>query len=417
MMIRLPENRPQRSYAAGEFFATDAITDHALDFLAAMRMRKMQPGWQPGTRAPWMMYVAYQAAHFPVASRPEDMAGDPEIYAQGWDKIRDQRLARQVKMGLVPAGTELTPRSKIPHQAASQRIGSWTEDGKNPAWDSLPEERRRDLAQRMSVYAGMITGMDRNIGRLIADLRASGELDNTLIFFLSDNGACAEWEPFGFEMRPIADPHPGTGINQGTQALPNKLYQGADLAQMGQPGSLPSYGSGWANACNAPWRMYKHYGHEGGIATPLVVHWPAGFAAKGELRPQAGHIIDLMATCVDVSGAKYPAEVEGSKILPPEGLSLAPAFAKESQPITREYLAWEHEGNRAIREGAWKLVSFANAPWELYNMDADRVEMHDLAGSEPERVKTMAAKWEEWAKRTHVLPRPGGAAKTSNLSQ
>jgi arylsulfatase len=266
----------------------------------------------------------------------------------------------------------------------------------------------------MAVYAGMITGMDRNIGRLLADLRASGQLDNTLIFFMSDNGACAEWEPFGFEIAPTDNPQPGTGINQGTQGLPNKLYQGAELARMGQPGSRPSYGSGWANACNTPWRLYKHYDHEGGISTPLIAHWPAGIQAKGEFRTQVGHLIDLMATCVDVSGARYPAEFNGSKILPPEGLSLVPAFA--GRPLEREFLAWEHEGNRAIREGKWKLVSLAGAPWELYDMDADRVELQNLADREPERVKEMSAKWDAWAIRTHVLPRPGDGRKVNGPS-
>ncbi len=401
MMIRLPEGRPQRRYAPGEFFATDAITDHALDFLSSAR--------QSGE--PWMMYVAYQAAHFPVASRPEDMTGYADIYNRGWDKIREQRLARQKELGLLSSGTSLTPRSQIPKPAAAKRIGSLTEDGRNPAWDSLPAERRTDLAQRMSVYAGMVSGMDRNIGRLVADLRASGQLDHTLIFFLSDNGACAEWEPFGFEMAPTPNPQAGTGLNQGTQALPNKLYQGDDLAKMGAAGTLPSYGSGWANACNTPWRLYKHYGHEGGISSPFIVHWPAGIKAKGEFRPQLGHLIDLMATCIDVAGAKYPADYEGHTILPPEGMSLVPAFA--NQTSDRAYLAWEHEGNRAIREGKWKLVSTADGPWELYDMEIDRVEMNNLAGREPERVKAMSTQWDAWAIRTHVLPRPGGASSAA----
>ena len=393
MMTRLPAGRPQRNYKPGEFFATDAITDHALDFLGDMKK----------SGAPWLLYVAYQAPHFPVQSKREDMTGYPEIYAQGWDKIRGQRLARQKQIGLLPESTTLTPRSKIPHPTASTREGSMTADGKNPAWDSLPAERRADLAQRMAVYAGMVTGMDRNIGRILADLRASGQLDNTLVLFLSDNGACAEWEPFGFEMLPTLNPVPGTGLNQGTQALPNKLHRGDDIAKMGQAGSFPSYGSGWANACNTPWRLYKHYGHEGGIGTPLIAHWPAGVKARGEFRAQQGHLSDLMATCVDVAGAKYPAEIEGKKILPREGRSLVPAFANE--PIGHEFLAWEHEGNRAIREGKWKLVSIASAPWELYDMDADRVEMNDLATSQPDRVNAMSAKWETWAKRTNVLPK------------
>ena len=402
MLTRLPESRPQRSYNPGEFFATDAITDHALEFLADMR--------QSG--APWLLYIGYQAPHFPVQSKREDMTGYPEIYARGWDNIREQRLAKQKKIGLLPENTALTPRSKIPHPVASKRLGSWTGDGNNPAWDSLPADRRADLAQRMAVYAGMVTGMDRNIGRLLADLRASGQLDNTLILFLSDNGACAEWEPFGFEMLPTPNPVPGTGLNQGTQALPNKLYCGDELATMGQAGSFPSYGSGWANACNTPWRLYKHYGHEGGIGTPLIAHWPASVGKdkdNGRFVREPAHLIDLMATCVDIAGAKYPAEWNGKKVLPMAGLSLRPLLAPSASPaasLSSRLLGWEHEGNRSIREGQWKLVSLAAAPWELYDMEADRVEMNDLAASQPERVKNMSSKWEAWAKRTNVLPRP-----------
>ncbi|NDB76498.1 MAG: arylsulfatase, partial [Verrucomicrobia bacterium] len=291
MMTRLPEGRPERRYAAGEFFATDAITDHALDFLSDFRK---------SVEAPWFLYVAYQAPHFPLQSKPSDMAGYAEIYAQGWDQLREQRLARLKKLGLVPESISLTPRSKIPHPVAAKRLGSWTDDGKNPSWDSLSPERRADLAQRMAVYAGMVTGMDRNIGRLVADLRSHGELDRTLILFLSDNGACAEWEPFGFDLAVTNAPMRGRGINLGTQAAPNQLRRGAELEKLGGPGTFIGYGSGWANACNTPWRLYKHYGHEGGIGTPLIAHWPARVKAKGELRPQPGHLVDLLATCVDV---------------------------------------------------------------------------------------------------------------------
>jgi arylsulfatase len=265
----------------------------------------------------------------------------------------------------------------------------------------------------MAVFAGMVTGMDRNIGRLVAELRASGQLDNTLILFLSDNGACAEWEPFGFEMLPTTNPVPGTGINQGTQALPNKLYRGDDLAKMGQAGSFPSYGSGWANAGNTPWRLYKHYGHEGGISSPLIAHWPASMQKrndKARFVHEPAHLIDVMATCVDITGAKYPATREGKKILPMEGVSLSPLMAPSSDhspSLSARILAWEHEGNRALRDGKWKLVSLGAAPWELYDMVLDRTEMNDLAPSQPERVKEMSAAWESWAKRTNVFPRPG----------
>jgi arylsulfatase len=266
----------------------------------------------------------------------------------------------------------------------------------------------------MAVYAGMVTGMDRNIGRLLADLRTSGQLDNTLIFFLSDNGACAEWEPFGFDMLPMPDPKPGIGISQGTPGMPNKLFRGDELAKMGQAGTFPAYGSAWANASNTPWRLYKHYGHEGGISNPCIAHWPAAFGEG--IRHEPAHLIDLMATCVDVAGARYPAEFDGNPILPMEGVSLRPWLSRpDSPPVpsSPRMLAWEHEGNRAVREGRWKLVSLAATPWELYDMDTDRLELNNLAAAQPERVKAMSAKWDKWAQRTHVLPRPGQPATSA----
>ena len=397
MMVRLPVGRSQRSYPPGEFFATDALTDHALDFLASMR----------SATSPWLLYVAYQAPHFPVQSRAADAAGYADIYKAGWDAIREQRLARQKSIGLVPNSTELPPRSAIPHEVAARRLGSLTADGNNPAWETLPEDRRADLARRMAAYAGMVAGLDRNVGRLIADLRTHGELDNTLILFLSDNGACAEWEPFGFDLQPTPNPQPGVGVNAGTQAAPNLLRRGNELAEIGGPTSFISYGSAWANASNTPWRLYKHYGHEGGISTPLIVHWPARIHAKGEFRPQPGHLIDVLPTLQEVSGATYPRELAGSPITPAEGRSLVPAF--ENGPLNRELLAWEHEGNAAIRVGDWKLVrKGAAGPWELYNLANDRTELRDLAGQQPERIKELAASWQTWAERTQVFPKPGG---------
>jgi arylsulfatase len=241
----------------------------------------------------------------------------------------------------------------------------------------------------MAVFAAAVECLDRNAGRVLDDLKQHGELENTLVLFLSDNGACAEWDPFGFD---------------GASGPKNVLHTGDRLAEMGGPKSYLSYGSGWANAGCTPFRMYKHYCHEGGIRTPLIAHWPKGIAAKGEFRDQVGHIIDVMATLVDVCGAAYPAKVGDTAITPTEGKSLRPAFA--GRPLERELLAWEHERNRAIRVGRWKLVAKANAAWELYDLDADPVELTDLASKQPSRVKELAAKWDDWAKRCNVLPYP-----------
>ncbi len=387
VMTELPEAKPQ---SKGEFFATDAITDHALSYLGSMHE----------TKKPWFMYLAYQAPHFPIASKPEDMKDYPKVYARGWDVIREERLKRMKSLGIVSDDTPLTPRSKIPHEKQAALHGSMTKDGNNPAWSSLDAARKGDLAMRMAVYAGMVTGMDRNIGRIVIELRKSGELDNTLIVFLSDNGACAEWEPYGFDMVGLEPGKtPGTGINMGTQALPNILHKGAELEAMNhEPMSL---GSAWANACNTPLRLYKHFAHEGGISTPFIAHWPAGITSKGKLVTQPAHLVDLMATCVDLGQAKYPEK----NVLPMEGVSLKPALAGES--LAARTLFFEHENNAAVRAGDWKLVRAGrDGAWELYRLNEDRVEMKNVASEHPDMVRDMAAKWDAWAARCHVLPRP-----------
>ncbi|MBV9122647.1 MAG: arylsulfatase [Planctomycetes bacterium] len=376
---RLPPSRTPRSYPPGQFYSTDVFADYALDFLAAARKDRGRP---------WFLYLAFNAAHFPLHAPNEEIAKYEKLYASGWDKVREGRLGRMQKLGLLSRDTPLTPRSLVPANPFNVQTG-WA-DRDNPAWDSLPADRRADLARRMAVYAGMVDRMDQAIGRVIADLKDHGELDNTLVIFLSDNGACAEWDPWGFDG--ASGPH-------------NVLHGGDDLKKVGGPESYVSYGSGWANACNTPFRLYKHYVHEGGISTPLIIHWPAVIKSRGEFRSQPGHVIDLMATCVEVSKARYPARAKGQAIQPMEGRSLVPAFAH--QPLDRDFLAWEHEGNRAIRAGSWKLVARAGQPWQLYDLDRDRVELQNLAGRYPDRVKELAAKWEAWARRTQVLPKPG----------
>jgi arylsulfatase len=215
------------------------------------------------------------------------------------------------------------------------------------------------------------------VGRLVATLKQRGVLDNTLIFFLSDNGGNAESGPKG------------------------RL----DGDSPGAAGSTVFCGQSWATLENTPFRRYKHFNHEGGIATPLIAHWPAGIAAHGDLRQQPGHLVDIMATCVDLAGAKYPAEFKGQSIQPMEGRSLAPAFA--NQPIERDGLFWEHEGNAAVRVGDWKLVRMGrDGAWELYNLKTDRTELHDLAATEASRAAELAVKWEAWATRANVKPYP-----------
>jgi len=294
-LIRLPEDREPRQYAEGEFYATDAVTDHALDFLDQARETPAQP---------WFLYLAYHAPHFPLHAPEEDIAKYADRYLEGWDVLREERLAKMRELGIVPEDTPLTPRS--PYWNYGE-----TETGVNPAWDSLPEDRRRDLARRMAIFAAMVDRMDQQIGRLLEDLRANDQLDNTLLVFLSDNGACAEWDYRGFD---------------GKSSNDNILHTGSELAKMGGPETYHSVGSGWANASNTPWRLYKHFNHEGGINSPCIIHWPAALEGmEGTLHHQPAHLIDVMATLRELTGTK--ANV-AAKPLPPHevnyGRSLVP---------------------------------------------------------------------------------------------
>jgi len=376
---RLPEGRNERDYAPGQFYSTDAFADYAIDFINAAH--RGTPG------QPWFLYLAFNAPHFPLHARAEDIAKYEDCYLRGWDAIRSERLERMKKLGIVPADTSLPPRSEWHNDMKRTQ-------GENPAWDSLPEDRRRDLARRMAVYAAMVDRMDAAIGRVVADLKSTGQMDNTLLLFLSDNGACAEWDPFGLDE--------STGPK-----TTNILHTGEDLKTVGGPDSYISYGSAWANASNTPFRLYKHYANEGGISTPLIVHWPGHLSEPGGLRTQPGHIADIMATLTDVSGAKYPVTApDGTPITPMEGTSLLPAFTGTS-PAERTPIFWEHEGNAAVRKDHWKLVRIGReGPWELYDMNSDRTELHDLSKTHPEVVQTLAGEWEAWAVRAHIKPCP-----------
>jgi arylsulfatase len=276
----------------------------------------------------------------------------------------------------------------------------------------------------MEVYAAMIDRMDQAIGRMVEALKNTGQYENTLILYLQDNGGCAETvgrQPDA--ARPSEPTLPKIAPEALRQEIiPKQTRDGfpvlsGRLVPPGTADTYIAYGEGWANVSNTPFRLYKHWQHEGGIATPLIAHWPLGIPAKrhGQLEPQPGHLIDLMATCVDLSGASYPAERNGVAIHSREGVSLVPAF--NGQPAGRSTpLFWEHEGNRAVRDGQWKLV--ANGPrgaWELYDLSADRTEMNDVAGQQPERVGQLAQRWEEWAKRVGVQPWPVGGGNKKTL--
>ena len=262
----------------------------------------------------------------------------------------------------------------------------------------------------MEVYAAMVDEMDQGIGKIVGAVQKAGQLDNTLIFFLQDNGGCAEGYGRGGKFTPRADKPPLPPMKKGelqTRMQPAQTRDGYPVRT--GPGVMPgaadtyiAYGKGWANVSNTPFREYKHWVHEGGIATPLIAHWPAGIRRAGEVEHQPGHLIDIMATCVELAGVKYPTEKDSIKIKPLEGRSLDVAF--KGGEIDREALYWEHEGNCAIRKGDWKLVRKANKDWELYNIREDRSELNDLAAEKPELVKELAAAFDAYADRANVSP-------------
>ena len=310
---------------------------------------------------PFFLYIPHNAPHFPLMAPPELIAKYRGRYKAGWDRLRNARYRRQIEMGVIQARWPLSPR-----------------EPDSPAWDSLSPEAQDRFDQLMAVYAAMIEAVDTSVGTLVEGLRARGALDDTLILFLSDNGGNAESGPGG---RVEGSPPGGPDSN---------LYLGMN----------------WAALTTTPFRRFKHFTHEGGIATPLIAHWPQGIRRRNALEHQPGHLIDLMATIVDVTGATYPGEFKGRAIQPMEGVSLQPAFAGGRIRRTRP-IFWEHEGNRAIRSGRWKLVSRYPDGWELYDMTADRVERNDVAPRHPDVVRKLAAEWEAWAKRANVDRWPG----------
>ena len=349
-----------------DFYYTDVVSDAAAGFV------KDTP-----KDIPLFMYVAYTAPHWPLHAHEDDIARYDGVYDDGWDALRKVRHARMIKTGIVDKAWPLSPRDT--------RVKAWSDSPNHRPW----------RARQMQTYAAMIDRMDQGIGRIIKSLKAAGRYDNTLIVFLSDNGGCEET--------------PGMpGIKRfATGGQDTGRWGNRTDVEAGPAGTFQSYGIAWANASNTPFRWYKSEVHEGGIATPLVAHWPAGIdeARRGSIDRQPGHVIDLMATCVDITGAAYPKQFGDRQVQPMEGRSLRAAFdGKQLERSTP--LFWEHENNRAIRDGRWKLVRLARGKWELYDIEADRTEVNDLAAEHPERVKQLTAAWYAWAKRAHVFPSP-----------
>lgn len=332
--------------APKDFYSTDTFTDYAIEFLDESKQ----------SEAPFFLYLAHNAPHFPLHALPEDIAKYQGRYKAGWDQIRKQRFARLQKLGIADSTWRLSQR-----------------DPNVEAWHEITETESQFLEPMMAVYAAMVDRLDQNIGRLEKHLRSRGQWDNTLIVFFSDNGAC----PYQRLRNEVLVPGPAE----------------SDIA----------YDARWANMCNTPLRQYKQYAHQGGTLTPMIAHWPNGIAARGEISSYNGHIVDLMPTVVELSGANYPDRFSGHTILPMEGVSLLPAFQGEQNRVAKP-IYWEFNGNHAVRDGKWKLVAVRGQDWELYNIPADRSETADLAAKHPALVARLAEQYDDWAARTGAKP-------------
>jgi len=343
-----------------DFYYTTAIGEHGAQFI---REHGADENDQP-----FFLYVPFTAPHWPLHALEKDTKKYRGQYLKGWDTVRAERHARQLKMGLVDQRWPISAR----HERA-------------PAWETLDKAKQKEMDERMAIYAAMIDSMDQAIGHILKAVADLDQTENTMVLFLADNGGCDESGLYGFERK-----------NGG---------------KLGADSSFASYGLCWANASNTPFQFFKKDNHEGGIASPLIVHWPEGIEQKyhGELRHEPTHVIDIMATAVQLAESKYPARFRGHEILPLEGRSLLPTF--EGKPLDRTALYWEHVGNRAVRSGDWKLVAntrFRKQEWELYNLRADRTETVNLINQREDKAQELKTLWQSWAVRAYVLPKPGG---------
>jgi arylsulfatase len=346
------------------FFATDAFTDYAVQFIA-------QCATNP---APFFLYLAYTAPHWPLQARPETIAKYRGQYkAIGWDELREQRYERLKKSGMIDARWPLAPRP------ANVR-----------PWERATPERQDQWDLEMAIYGAQIEEMDNGIGRVMDALRKAGRDSNTLVMFMSDNGGAAE--------------------------DPNRSLPGAVL---GTRESFRGYGIGGAQVSSSPFRKTKKFTHEGGIAVPLIIRWPGATpqSGPGRLTHTVSHLIDIMPTCLEVARAEFPSRFKGAATLPPEGISLAPLFTP-GQTLTRpKPLLWEHEGHKAVRNGKWKLVASFNEPWELYDMENDRVESRDLSASRSRVANELIAMYEDWARRVGVKSWPAPAPAPAKVDK
>jgi len=344
------------------FYVTELLTDYAVRFIEEAAAKEK----------PFFLYAAHYAPHWPLHAKPEDIAKYRQMYAQtGWDKLREARHRRLIELGLIERACPLPPRDP--------RVPAW-EDAEHKAWE----------AERMAVYAAQIDCLDQNIGRLLEAVRRADAERNTLVLFLSDNG------PSDQSHRPLDPPGrpwrlDGSPTRSGNR--PDIMPGGAD--------TFVTYGPPWANVSATPLRGYKATCYEGGIAAPLIARWPDVIRQRGQITHQPGHVIDVMATCLEVAGATYPDRFQGRELLPLEGRSLVPIFHGR-QRDAHESLCWNVGGTRAVRIGPWKLVAANKRAWELFNLETDRSERNDLAAGHPERVREMSAAYQRWAKHVGI---------------
>lgn len=331
-----------------DFYMTDAISDKAVEYIRQ----------NTESETPFFMYVAYTAPHTPLQARPADIAKYAGHYDQGWDIVRKERFAKMKREGILCAEDELSPRYPS-----------------IPEWNSLSEVQKKDWALRMSIYAAMLDVVDQGVGRILTELEATGKLDNTIVMFVSDNGA---------------NPH-----------VPNKKAP-AD-AIPGDARSVVYYDYNWANVSNTPYHFFKRWTHEGGISVPLIIRYPATVKA-GSICSVVGHFIDVMPTLLDFAGTTYPLAFNGKNIHSLDGVSLRKTLSGDVTPV-HNVLCWEHNGNRAVRKGNWKLVSSYDdeQKWELYNLETDRTEMHNLIELHPEIAHELEAEYLKWSHETGVL--------------
>lgn len=394
--IRLPAGTAKEiSPARDEYYATDVFNDYALEFI-----RQGQKSDKP-----WFLFLGHSSPHFPIQAPAERADKYIDTYMRGWDVLREERYARMQDLGLINGEHwKRTPRSIVPVDKSD--IANGFSGVENPAWNSLDRDRQLDLARRMSIFAAMVEGVDNGVGQIIEHLDATKDLDNTLILLMSDNGACYEWGPFGFDGR--------------SRRGETTLRTGDELREIGGRGTHQSYGSAWANLGNTPLRLYKHFTHEGGISTPFIAHWPAAIPASSKAtdredswQRQPAHVMDIMPTLVDVAKATYPDKLAGNTVTPLSGSSLLPTFTGEQ--LSLRSIGFDHQEAHALRQGDWKIVWAKRMPheikWELYNLAEDRCETVDLAEKYPERVAAMAATWEKWARHVGVIWEPPAGKK------